>query len=254
MGWFLSGALIGPAVGPFIGGIIVNFKSWRDIFYLQTAIAGVATIGTYFFLPETAHHMKYDDLAGLPLKAKARALGKMLNPWRVIKLWRYPNLLMVAFATSALVWNMYSLRMSKVSFPQRQSSSNGGHTNASSSNSYSLRPKPKIQPDISHPVWTFLPGTRSRLFCRLVHGWQICRLHHRQMGQRARRARFRRSTPSRTSLPRNNDSRLYAHLRLVYRETGRRHRPPCHHDVPPRRGSALLLPVSKHLLFGCDAQ
>jgi MFS family permease len=39
MGWFLSGTLIGPALGPFIGGIIVTFRSWRVIFYFQTALA-----------------------------------------------------------------------------------------------------------------------------------------------------------------------------------------------------------------------
>lgn len=109
MGWFLSGTLIGPAFGPFIGGIIVNFQSWRVIFYLQTALAGVAFIGASFLLPETAHHLKVDDLVGLPLKAKARVLFEMLNPWRVIKLYRYPNLIMTALASSSLVWNMYSL-------------------------------------------------------------------------------------------------------------------------------------------------
>jgi MFS family permease len=109
MGWFLSGTLIGPAFGPFVGGIIVTFRSWRGIFYLQTALAGVATIGAYFLLPETAHHMKADDLVGLPLKVKAKILWGMLNPWRVIKLYKYPNLIMAALASSSLVWNMYSL-------------------------------------------------------------------------------------------------------------------------------------------------
>lgn len=109
MGWFLSGTLIGPAFGPFIGGIIVTFKSWRDIFYLQTALAGVATIGAFFLLPETSHHKKSDDLVGLPLKKKAHILWGMLNPWRVFKLYKYPNLIMVALASSSLVWNMYSL-------------------------------------------------------------------------------------------------------------------------------------------------
>jgi MFS family permease len=74
MGWFLSGTLIGPAFGPFIGGIIVTFQSWRVIFYLQTALAGVALIGAYFLLPETIHHKKSNDLIRLPLKAKARVL------------------------------------------------------------------------------------------------------------------------------------------------------------------------------------
>lgn len=109
MGWFLSGTLIGPAFGPFIGGIIVTFKSWRVIFYLQTALAGVALLGAFFLLPETAHSLKIDDIRGLPLRAKARVLWGMLNPWRVVRLYKYPNLIMVALASSSLVWNMYSL-------------------------------------------------------------------------------------------------------------------------------------------------
>jgi len=109
MGWFLSGTLIGPAVGPFVGGIIVTFKSWRVIFYLQTALAGAALIGAYFLLPETAHRMKSDDLVGLPFNAKAKALWGMSNPWRVVRLYKYPNLIVVALASSSLVWNMYSL-------------------------------------------------------------------------------------------------------------------------------------------------
>lgn len=109
MGWFLSGTLIGPAFGPFIGGIIVTFKSWRVIFYLQTALAGLALVGAYFLLPETAHRLKVDELVGLPFKKKAGVLTGMLNPWRVVKLYRYPNLIMVSLASGSLVWNMYSL-------------------------------------------------------------------------------------------------------------------------------------------------
>lgn len=33
----------------------------------------------------------------------------MINPWRVIQLFRYPNLLATSVASSSLVWNMYSL-------------------------------------------------------------------------------------------------------------------------------------------------
>ncbi|KAF7908582.1 uncharacterized protein EAF01_004337 [Botrytis porri] len=109
MGWFLSGTLIGPALGPFIGGIIVTFQSWRVIFWLQTALAACAVIGAYFLLPETIHRMKKDELVGMSWKKKAGVLWGMLNPWRVIKLYKYPNLIMVALASSSLVWNMYSL-------------------------------------------------------------------------------------------------------------------------------------------------
>jgi predicted MFS family arabinose efflux permease len=87
----------------------VTFQSWRVIFYLQTALAGVAFIGAYFLLPETIHRKKSDDLVGLTFKRKARVLWGMTNPWRVIRLYKYPNLIMVALASSSLVWNMYSL-------------------------------------------------------------------------------------------------------------------------------------------------
>ncbi|KAK5289101.1 MFS transporter [Cryomyces antarcticus] len=109
LGWFLSGTLIGPAFGPFIGGIIVTFRTWRDTFWLQTALAGVGTALVFFLLPETIHHKRSAELAGLKTAEKVRKLWQWTNPWRVIRLYRYPNLLIVGLASSSLVWNMYSL-------------------------------------------------------------------------------------------------------------------------------------------------
>ncbi|TLD10115.1 hypothetical protein PgNI_05943, partial [Pyricularia grisea] len=109
MGWFLSGTLIGPAIGPFVGGIIVTFQSWRVIFWLQTALAGTAVLLAFFFLPETAHHKKIDDLVGYSGARKARVLASMINPLRVIRLYAYPNLMITGLAASALLFNMYSL-------------------------------------------------------------------------------------------------------------------------------------------------
>ncbi|KAH7073949.1 major facilitator superfamily domain-containing protein [Paraphoma chrysanthemicola] len=109
MGWFLSGTLIGPALGPFIGGIIVTFRTWRDIFWLQTALAGAATVFCFFLQPETIHKKRATELEGLPRKERARKMWQWLNPARIILLYRYPNLLLTALASSSLVWNMYSL-------------------------------------------------------------------------------------------------------------------------------------------------
>ncbi|KAF2463663.1 MFS general substrate transporter [Lindgomyces ingoldianus] len=109
LGWFMSGTLIGPALGPFIGGIIVTFRSWRDIFWLQTALAGTATMLVFFLQPETIHYKRSKELEGLSGSTKARKMWQWLNPFRVIRLYRYPNLLTVALASSSLVWNMYSL-------------------------------------------------------------------------------------------------------------------------------------------------
>lgn len=93
MGWFLSGTLIGPALGPFLGGIIVTYTSWRVIFWLQTGLSGLAALGALLILPETIHHKKCDDLQGLSTKRKAAVLLRMVNPWRPLKLMvSYPNL------------------------------------------------------------------------------------------------------------------------------------------------------------------
>jgi MFS family permease len=95
MGLFLSGTLIGPAFGPFIGGIIVTFKSWRVIFWLQSALGGLASICIYFLLPETIHYKRADELKGLSTKQQAGRLWEWTNPMRVIRLYRYPNLMTV---------------------------------------------------------------------------------------------------------------------------------------------------------------
>ncbi|KAL8376436.1 hypothetical protein RB595_007499 [Gaeumannomyces hyphopodioides] len=109
LSWFLSGTLIGPALGPFLAGIIVTFESWRVIFWMQTGMGALALVGVFFLLPETAHRLRKDDLVGLPRRVKARALWSMINPLRVVKLFVYPNLTLTGLASAALLFNMYGL-------------------------------------------------------------------------------------------------------------------------------------------------
>jgi MFS family permease len=97
------------SAGPVIGGIIVTYGSWRNIFWFQTGLAAIGTILCIFLLPETIHHKRSDELVGLPLKRKAQKLWSWTNPTRVVYLYEYPNLLCVGLASSSLVWNMYSL-------------------------------------------------------------------------------------------------------------------------------------------------
>jgi len=91
-GWFMSGSLTGPAFGPFLGGLIVTYTSWRVIFWLQTGLAVICTVGIYFLMPETIFHKKIDDLAGHSRRQKSRELLSMLNPWQVLKLFKYPSM------------------------------------------------------------------------------------------------------------------------------------------------------------------
>ena len=110
LGWFMSGTLIGPAFGPFIGGVIVTFKSWRDIFWLQSALAALATSLVVALLPETIPQKRSGELRGLSRYEILRQIWQWINPFRIaLLLVEYPNILFAALASSALVWNMYSL-------------------------------------------------------------------------------------------------------------------------------------------------
>ncbi|ETI25512.1 hypothetical protein G647_02285 [Cladophialophora carrionii CBS 160.54] len=110
LSWFLSGTLIGPAFGPFIGGIIVTFRSWRDIFWLQSALGGLAAIMVIFLLPETIPEKKIDELREYSRKKRILHILHWVSPLRVaILLFSYPNLIITGLASSSLVFNMYSL-------------------------------------------------------------------------------------------------------------------------------------------------
>jgi MFS family permease len=86
--------LIGPAFGPLIGGVIVTYKSWRVIFWLQSAVSALATVMVFFLLPETAYEIM--SLKGLDKKTYAKTLWQKSNPMTVVRLYRYPPLLIVA--------------------------------------------------------------------------------------------------------------------------------------------------------------
>ncbi|KAJ5887998.1 hypothetical protein N7495_008039, partial [Penicillium taxi] len=107
---FLSGTLVGPALGPFIGGVIVNFRSWRVIFWLQSALGGVGTILVFFLFPETFPNLDKSERIQETKRQKAKFLWARINPFRVgILLLSNPNLSFAGLAAGALVWNQYSL-------------------------------------------------------------------------------------------------------------------------------------------------
>ncbi|KAG5800404.1 hypothetical protein H9Q69_000572 [Fusarium xylarioides] len=95
MGWFLTGTLVGPAFGPFLGGIIVTYSSWRSIFWLQTGLAATGVLGVYF----------------VPLGQEKDTEGSRHDQpdASLARLFRFFNIALVAFGSASLTWNMYSL-------------------------------------------------------------------------------------------------------------------------------------------------
>ena len=53
IGFVSMGALVGPAIGPVIGGLLCQFLGWRSVFWFLTIFAAVAVTLIAIFLPET---------------------------------------------------------------------------------------------------------------------------------------------------------------------------------------------------------
>jgi DHA1 family multidrug/chloramphenicol efflux transport protein-like MFS transporter len=51
--WMGSAAIIAPAIGPVLGGVILTFADWRAIFYFLFALAIVSLIFLWFVMPES---------------------------------------------------------------------------------------------------------------------------------------------------------------------------------------------------------
>lgn len=54
MGFVTAGSLLGPAIGPVIGGLLSQYLGWRSIFWFLFIIAAVWLVQFIFFYPETS--------------------------------------------------------------------------------------------------------------------------------------------------------------------------------------------------------
>jgi EmrB/QacA subfamily drug resistance transporter len=64
MGWLLVPALIGPILGPPVGGVIVTYLDWRWIFYINVPISVLGIVLTQIYIP----NMREDKREPLDLK------------------------------------------------------------------------------------------------------------------------------------------------------------------------------------------
>jgi EmrB/QacA subfamily drug resistance transporter len=77
LSWLVMPALIGPILGPPLGGFIVTWLDWRWIFYLNIPIGILGVLGALVFVPEVRGDARtHFDLSGFLLSGGA--LGCLL--------------------------------------------------------------------------------------------------------------------------------------------------------------------------------
>ncbi|KAK9357060.1 major facilitator superfamily domain-containing protein [Lipomyces doorenjongii] len=94
--WSVS-AVMGPVMGPFLGGIFAQIKGWRWTFWCLSWIAGLAFVVLAFFLPETSE--------ATILQRRARRLRKLTGNenYRTKAEREYANLTLREFAYESFV-------------------------------------------------------------------------------------------------------------------------------------------------------
>jgi len=104
----LTVGLLGPLLGPVVGGFIASYKSWRWCFYVLMMWAGVNWLLLFFFVPET--------YAPVLLRRKAKKLRKETGDER----YKAPIEMMNKSVTKTVVtscWRPFQLLVLEVSYP-----------------------------------------------------------------------------------------------------------------------------------------
>jgi len=106
------GVMVGPILGPTIGGYLTEYYSWRWAFYINLPVGILALLGILAFVPEaTVTHKKGFDLFGFALLSIAiGALQLMLDRGSTLD-WFDSTEVAIEAATAALATYMFLTHM-----------------------------------------------------------------------------------------------------------------------------------------------
>src|SRR4051794_9961602 len=106
------GVMIGPIMGPTLGGFLTEHYNWRFVFYINLPFSILATVGLLIFLPSTLglNRLRFDWFGFTALSVGLAALQLMLDRGQELD-WLYSTEILVEGVLAALGVYLFLVHM-----------------------------------------------------------------------------------------------------------------------------------------------
>lgn len=100
-----AGIMVGPIIGPTLGGWLTESYNWRWVFLINLPVGALALAGCFLYLPRSPRQARYFDLTGFALLALAiGALQLMLDRGGEVDWFAAPEIWIYLLTTLSGLW------------------------------------------------------------------------------------------------------------------------------------------------------
>jgi DHA2 family multidrug resistance protein len=101
------GVVLGPTLGPMLGGWLTDNYSWRWVFYINVPFGILAVLGVLAYFPDTTHARKHFDFFGFAMLSVAIGSLQLLLDRGPIKDWFNAGEIRLEAAICALAFYLF---------------------------------------------------------------------------------------------------------------------------------------------------
>ncbi|KAH8901638.1 putative MFS transporter [Thozetella sp. PMI_491] len=109
VGCMQVGSVAGAGIGPCVGGIIVTFSTWRSIYWLQVAMAGLGFVLSILFIPDIKSEVQQLNEKSHGGDLTALDILRSFNPAKIFRQFLRPQVLLADLACGFLSMAQYGL-------------------------------------------------------------------------------------------------------------------------------------------------
>jgi DHA2 family multidrug resistance protein len=112
-----AGVLIGPMLGPILGGWLTDHYSWRWVFYINVPLGAIAILGLIAYFPKSTTRRTQFDLTGFALLSLAVGSLQIMLDRGSIKDWFGSTEIIVEATVAALAFYLFIVHSATVKQP-----------------------------------------------------------------------------------------------------------------------------------------